>query len=64
MGKLSKIKKEEILQKNFPEFFKLAKDLSDSLEAVSQDLNEKLEKIYDIQNMADEIEEEKLNLDL
>lgn len=62
MAKLSKAKKQDILQKNFPEFFKQCKELNDSLDAITFEVQEKIDKIYDIQERLEELEDEKINI--
>ena len=63
MAKISKKKREEILAKRFPEFFKLSEDFNMALDCMLDSLEEKLTKIENIQAELEELREQKSSLD-
>ena len=64
MAKLSKKRKAEILQERFPEFKKLSDQMNEALDVVIDELNEKLEKMEDIQEKMGEVEDMKNELSI
>lgn len=64
MANISKKRKAEILQERFPEFYELSQQLGCALDVLYDDLEEKLDKIQDIKDKLEEVEQEKMELDL
>ena len=64
MVKLSKKRKAEILQERFPEFYKLSRELNDALDCLMDDMQEKIDKMEDIESLQEELEDKKSQLDL
>jgi hypothetical protein len=60
--KLSKSKRSEILQKRFPEFFRLSQEMKEACQAVLDELEDRMEQIEDIQEKQDEVEAMKMDL--
>lgn len=61
---MSKKNREVILQKRFPNFFKLSQELSLSLDVVIMELEEKLEQIERVKDLQEELEQAKDEIDL
>ena len=64
MAKLSKAKKADVLEKRFPEFYRLSKELSEALECVKMELEDKMEQIEEIESLQEELEDKKSQLEL
>lgn len=62
MMKLSKSKRAEILQKRFPEFFKLSQEMTEACQAILDELQDKMDMLEDIQEKQDEVESMKMDL--
>jgi hypothetical protein len=64
MAKMSKAVKKAILEQKFPEFFRLSQELGEACDAIIMELQEKLDKIEEVQDMKQELEDAKEDLDL
>lgn len=64
MPKKSKKEEKMTLEKRFPEFAKLSEEFKSSIEAVIWELEEQIDKLEDLQNKQDEVEQlrEEMNL--
>lgn len=59
---LNKKKREEILQDKFPEFYKLINELKECVFAVSEELDDRLTELNELEELMDEVEEKKTDL--
>lgn len=64
MTKISKKKRQEILEDKFPEFKRQLDDLQQTIDAVITELQEKLDKLNEISELSDELEHRKTELEL
>lgn len=64
MAKMSQKKKAEILEKKFPEFYKLSKEMDEAIQSIIYELQEKLDKLEEIEELQDELNERKTQLEL
>lgn len=62
MAKLSKKKRITILKEKFPELYKLVNELGEAIEAVTTEIQDKLDNIYSIEDQLEELKNARIEI--